>query len=161
VLAVVRLAELDAGDLRDRVRLVGGLQRPGEERVFPHRLVRHPRVDAARAQEEEALHARAPRLVDHVRLDHQVLVDEVGGVRVVRVDAAHLRRGEHDGIRALALEERLDVRLGGEIELRVGARDDARGTPALERAHDRRTHHAAMARDVDLRSRVHAAIRAG
>jgi hypothetical protein len=31
--------------------------------------------------------------MDQVRLDHQVLVDEIGTVAVVGVDAAHLGRG--------------------------------------------------------------------
>ena len=91
VLAVVALAQLDPGDLGDRVGLVGRLQRAGEQRVLGHRLRREARVDAARPEEEELLHPGAEGGVDDVRLDHQVVVDELGWIGGVGVDAADVR----------------------------------------------------------------------
>jgi hypothetical protein len=66
VLAVVAFAELDAGDLGDGVGFVGGLERAGEEVVFLDRLGAVARVDAARAQEAQALHAGLEGAVDQV-----------------------------------------------------------------------------------------------
>jgi hypothetical protein len=46
-------------------------------------------VDAARAKEEEFLDVILMGSVDDVGLDHQILVDEVGWVGVVGVDAPY------------------------------------------------------------------------
>ena len=57
VLPPVRLAQLDAGDLRDRVRLVRRLERTGQQLILGDRLRRQPRIDA-RATEVQQLPAR-------------------------------------------------------------------------------------------------------
>ena len=44
------LAELDAGDLGDRVRLVGGPERAGEDGLLVHRLLGQPRTDTGPAE---------------------------------------------------------------------------------------------------------------
>lgn len=46
MLAVVALAQLDPGDLGDRVGLVGRLEDAGEQRLLLHRLLRMLGVDA-------------------------------------------------------------------------------------------------------------------
>jgi hypothetical protein len=56
VLGAVVLAELEAGDLGDGVGFVGGLERAGEQAVLGHRLGRQLRVDAGRAEEQDAGH---------------------------------------------------------------------------------------------------------
>ena len=63
------------------------------------------RVDAARAEEHQPLHAGAWRGADQVRLDHQVLVEEVGAQRVVGLDAADLGGGDEDVVGPLARHE--------------------------------------------------------
>ena len=47
VLAVVAFAKLDAGDLCNRIRFVGRLERAREQCIFGHRLRRQLGVDAA------------------------------------------------------------------------------------------------------------------
>ena len=69
VLLVQRLAQFDAGDLGDRVPLIGGLQRSGEQRLFSDRLLSELRVNAAAAQEQQPPHSRAPGRFDHMGLD--------------------------------------------------------------------------------------------
>ena len=60
------------------------------------------------------------RRVDHVELDRKIVVDEIRAVRVVREDAADLRRGQEDVLGLLALEE---CAHGGAIEqVQLGAR---------------------------------------
>lgn len=74
-----------------------------------------------------ALHAVAERGLNHVGRDHEVLVDEVGGVDVVGVDAARLGRRQVDLMRLGPREEGTHGGLVGEIELGVGAGDDGAG----------------------------------
>ena len=153
VLAVVALGQLDAGDLGDRVGLVGRLQRAGQQRVFPDRLCAVARVDAARAQEHQPLHARQVRAVDQVRLDHQVLVDEVGAVDVVGLDATHPRGGDEDVVRLLLGQEGLHRALVQQVQLGAAAGEDVRVAAGLQSAHQGAADHAAMAGDEDARIR--------
>src|SRR5205807_13712 len=64
VLPAIRLAHLEPGNLCDGVRLIGRLQRAGEQAILRHRLRRVPWVYAARAQEEQLAHTAAPGAVD-------------------------------------------------------------------------------------------------
>ena len=57
VLAVEAAAELDAGDLGDRVGAVGLLERSGQQVLLFERLRRLARVDAGAAQKDELLDA--------------------------------------------------------------------------------------------------------
>src|SRR5437016_11494024 len=161
VLAVERPAHLDAGDLRQGVRAVGRLERPGEEVLLPDRLRAVARVDAAGAEKQQVAHAGLPGFLEDVGLDPQVLEDEVGGVALVRDDAADLRRGEEHDFRALALEELAHRALIDEVELCVRAGDEVAVAPRLQPSHECRAGEAAMAGDIDARVRRHAAILAG
>ena len=62
------------------------------------RLRRELGIDAGRAEEQQPVDARAVRRLDHVRFDHQVVVEKLGGMRVVGENAADLRRGDHDRV---------------------------------------------------------------
>jgi hypothetical protein len=88
---------------------------------FLHRLRGEPGVDAARAEEQQALDAIFVRGVDDVGLDRQVVADELGRVAVVGEDAADLGRGEEDVVGLFCGEEGFDGGLVGEVELGVGA----------------------------------------
>src|SRR5690606_25230654 len=87
VLTAQRLYVHDAGDLRDGVRVVGLLQRTGEQGVLPDRLRGEAGVDAARAEEEQPRDAELPGGVDHIELDAQVVGEEVCGGGGVGHDA--------------------------------------------------------------------------
>ncbi len=67
------LTQLDAGDLGDRIPLIGGLQGPGEQRFLADRLLGELGVDAAAAQKQQAAHAAAPGRFDHIGLDLEVV----------------------------------------------------------------------------------------
>ena len=149
VLPVVALAHLDAGDLGDGVGLVGGFERAGEQVFFLDRLRAVARVDATGAEKKQFLDAGLPGFMDHVALDHQVLVDEFGGVGVVGVDAADLGGSEIDLVDALALEKGADGGLVGQIKFGVGAGDQVGVTLGLQCPNDGGANHAAMAGDVD------------
>jgi hypothetical protein len=98
--------------------------------------------------------------VNDVGLDHQVLVDELGRVAVVGVNAADFGGGQVNLVGAFLGKEGIDGRLIGEVEFGVAAGEDlgrgarvAGGRAARWRIaqlpHDGRTDHAAMAGDVD------------
>ena len=116
VLTVVRLAHLDAGDLGDGIRLIRRFQRAGQEVFLLHGLRGVLGVDAGGAQEEEAVHACEVGAMDDARLDDQVVVDELGRVGVVGVDAADLGRGQEDVVRPLLLEKGAHCRLVQQVQ---------------------------------------------
>ncbi len=63
----------------------------------------------------------APRGVDHVGLDLQVVADEIRRVSVVGVDASHLRRRQHDPFGSRVREEACHRRLVAQIQLGAAA----------------------------------------
>ena len=148
-LTAQELAELEAGDLRQRITLVRLLKLARQERVLRNRLRRHARIDAGRAEEQEPLHARFRRAPDRVHRDHLVFVEETRIRRAVRADATDTRRRDDRDIRLFGLVElahRLRIQ---KIELLVRTGHDVPVTRLLERADARRAHHAAVARDED------------
>ena len=86
-----------------------------------------------------------------IRFDQEVVVEELGGARVVREDAADGRGGDEDRLRAMARHPRLDVGLAAQVELRV-RHGEQFATLAREPAHQRRADHAAMPGDPDALS---------
>ncbi len=163
VLAVVAFAELDAGDLGDGVGLVGGFQRTGEQRVFPHRLWSQLGVDAAGAEEQKQLHTIAEGGVDDIGFHHQILVNELCRIGVVGVNATDLGGGQVDLIGFFGFEEGAHGGLVGEVQLGVGAGDDvgdelprfARNDIFLQMADDGGTHHAPVASNVNFCGLAH------
>ena len=149
VLAAIGLAQLDPGDLGDRVPLVGRLQRPGEQRFLGDRLGSELGVDARRAEEQQLGHPRAACAFDHIRLDHQVVIKELGRIRVVGMDPTDPRRGDDRQVRALGLKPREHRALIAQVE-RVSARTNDVARFCGKTAHHRATDHAAVARDPDL-----------
>ena len=77
------------------------------------------------------MHAIAKGRIDDVSLHHQVLIDEFGRVDVVGVDAAHLGSGQVDLVGLFFGKERVDGGLVCQVQLDMGAGDDAFGRLAL------------------------------
>jgi len=71
------------------------------------------RINAARPEEQELFHAMPVSRVEDVGFDHQILVDEVGAVGVVGVDAADPGGGGKDIFRLFFFEERANRPLLG------------------------------------------------
>ena len=144
VLAPVGLHQLDAGDLGHRVPFVGRLEGAGQDRVFADRLRREFRIEAARSEEDQLLHPVEARRFHDVRLDHQIVVEKVAGLRAVGLDAADLRRGEEDGLRAIGGKPILHLPLPAKIDRTAISRDQV---AALTRqpTHQRRADHAMVA----------------
>ena len=149
VLPVVRGAHLDPRDLRQRIGPVRGLQRAREKVFLLDGLRTIARVHAARSQEEKPLHAMAPGFVDHVGLDGEVGVDELGGLVAVGEDSAHLGRGEHHVFGLDLVEESAHRGEIGQVQLGVGALDEVGVAAALEAADQGGADEASVARYVD------------
>ena len=136
VLLAVVLAEFQTRDLGDGIGFVGRLQLGSQQATLRHRLRRKPGIDARAAQKEQPLHPVTIGRVNAVRRDHEVLVNEVGGVGGVGVDASDLRGGHDHDVRLPVLDEALDRGLLGEVTLRSRGRDHLTGPLLLDRTHE-------------------------
>ncbi len=119
MLAAHRLDRKDAGDFGDRVRVVGRLQRTGEQRALRDRLRGEFRVDARRAQEQQPRHPRRHGGIQQVDLDLEVFRQEIGRVGVVGQDAADPGRRVDDDLRP-RLENEVERR-GPIRQIKLGA----------------------------------------
>src|SRR3546814_4539800 len=91
------------------------------------------------------------RRVDDVRLDHQVVVEELGGAGVVGVDPADPRGGEEDIFRAFGAEEAVDRQAVRQVRLGMATLDDAFLTARPQRPRYGGADQSAMAGDEDPR----------
>ena len=126
-----------------------GLQVAAQQIFLAHRLRAAARVDAGASQEKKPLDPGFERRLDDVAFNHQVLINEIGPVGVVGVDAAHPGRRHEHRIDLLPPEEFRHRPLVDQVQLRMRASDDAAVAIRLEPAHDGRTDHAAVAGDID------------
>jgi hypothetical protein len=84
--------------------------------------------------------------VNDVGGDHQILVDEVGRIAVVGMDAADPPGRQEDGVRPRRRHPGLGLRLPRQVDLLARDREDFAAF-AGEAAHDGAADHAAMAGD--------------
>ncbi len=150
VLAVVAFAELDPGDFGNGVGFVGAFQRAGEQGILAHGLRRQFGVDAAGAEKQQLFYAVAKGSIDDVGFNHQIVVNELGGVGVVGVYSAHLGSGQVDLIRFLGMEKSADGLLVREVEFGVSAGEEVGLTLLLQGANNGRTHHAPMSGNINF-----------
>ena len=117
VLLAIGLAQLDRGDLGNRVPFIGRLQRTGQQRLLGYRLRRQLRIDAGGTEREQLLDAGLERSANDVEADRQIVSNEVRRKSIVGVNTADMTGGDDDRIRLIALQPRLGGRLLGEVEL--------------------------------------------
>lgn len=145
VLPAQRLTQLDAGDLGDRVPLIGGLERAGEQRFLANRLLGELGVDAAAAKKQQAPHPGAPGRFDHVGLDLEVVEQEISRVAVVGLDAAHLGRRQHHHRGRVLAEPTLHILAVFQIQLGAAGREQVAVARPLQSPADGAARHAAVA----------------
>ena len=124
MLMAVALAELDAGDFRDAIRLIGAFHWPGEQAVLANGHFGVLRIDAGAAEEEQLLHIETMRGGKDGILDLEVVEQEIDGLCVAGLDAANLGGGENHIIGALSREEGVGGMRITQIELGLAAGDD-------------------------------------
>ena len=149
VLVAVGLAHLHARDFGNGVGLVGVLQRAGEDVFFADGLRGQLGVDARRAQVQQLAHAATVAFVQHVGLNHDVFIDEIGPQGIIGVDAAHLGGGQQHVFGPVFGKKAGHGGLVGQVELGRGAGDEVGVAPARELAQQCRAHHAPVAGDVN------------
>jgi hypothetical protein len=88
----------------------------------------------------------------HIGFHHQVLVDELGRIRVVGVNPANLGRRQVNLVDPLFLEKSAHLCLVGQVQFGVRAGDDVGLTARRQQAHDGATDHAAMAGHINTLS---------
>ena len=131
ILPVITFAKFNARDLGDGIRLVRGLKRASQQGLFRHRLRRVTRIDTRAAQLQQLLNPRRKRLMDHIAFDHQVFVNELSRICIVRHDPANLGCGEDHHIRCLRTHEVTHRRLIGQVQFRTGARHQLQRLPSI------------------------------
>lgn len=149
VLPSVKLAHFQAGNLGQGVGFVGFFQRTGQQRVFLDGLRGHSRVDARAAEKQETFDATLIGGVNGVRGHRQVVVDELGWVGVVGVDATDFGCRKNYDFGAMRRKERLDIGLPAQVDGRPVRGQDLGNSHVLQSSYDRAAHHAAMARHIN------------
>ena len=79
VLPPVSLAQLDPGNLGNRIPFIGRFKRAGQQRIFRYRLRGVFRVNAGRAEKQQFAGVVAVCGFDHIRLYRKIIMQEVGG----------------------------------------------------------------------------------
>ena len=148
ILLTVGLTQPDAGDLGDRVPLVGHLQRSGQQRVLGDRLRGIARVDARRPQEHEFLDVHRMGTIDHIGFDEQVVAQKIDGVSHVGKDPANPRCRDDDHVGPRVAHPAPHLRLVGKVA-RLAADRQHLAAFACQPPDQRRTDHAAMASHPD------------
>lgn len=150
----VLLAEVETefvpGDLRQRVALIGGLQRTGQEVFLLDRLRRLAGIDAAGTEEAELFDLVQKTLHDHVVLDFEVFEQEFRTMHFVCHDPADFCAGEDHIVRLFCIKEIFDRLLVAEIKLGMRPFQDFRITFFFELSDTCAADHSAMAADENL-----------
>ena len=115
VLRIEAFAQFDARYFGQRIGLVGWLQGARQQIFLFDRLRTITRVYATRAQEHQVLNACCIGALNEVGLHHQVLVNEVGAVGVVGMDAAHFGRCNEQVVRLFCFQKNFHLCLPCEV----------------------------------------------
>src|SRR5436190_2799963 len=151
VLTTISLAQFYPCNFRNRIPLVGGLERASEQFLLAHGLLSCLRINAGGAEKQQFLHARLVAAVDGIACDGQILRDELGRVGTIGVDAADLGRGDNHHVGSARAEEGLDLRLALEIDAFAGSRNYL-ARFSCQTAGNGGADHAAMAGNINARA---------
>src|SRR6202030_2069075 len=80
------------------IPFVGWLERSGQQRFLLDRLRREFRINARRSKKDQPLDIGQMRGLDDIRLNREIIEQEIGRIRVVGKDSANLGGGEDDNI---------------------------------------------------------------
>src|SRR5215470_501414 len=78
VLGAIRGCHLESSDFCDGVRLVRRLQRTSEQILFLNGLRREPGIDTGGSEKQQFLAAVSPRRMNNVRLNREIVAQELG-----------------------------------------------------------------------------------
>src|SRR5205814_8216642 len=150
VLAVVSLAEFNAGNLGDRVSFVRRLKESAQQRALGNRLRRVLRINAGAAKEQQLANAVFVRGPNDVVLALEILDEEFDRQIVVRLDPTNFRGREHGQGRFLRRKETVDGLTVTQIQVRAIPGDEIGEIALFELSNERAANEATMARDEDF-----------
>jgi hypothetical protein len=89
------------------------------------------------------------RLVDQVRLDHQVIINEFTTIGIIRMYTSHLRSGQENIVGLFDLEEPRHLCLIAQVELTRVPENEIIEAKLFEPSIDCRANHTLMTGDID------------
>ena len=155
ILRTVGIAHFDAGDFCYRIGIVCRLKRPRHQVFFLDGLWAELRIDAGRAEEEEFFNLEPATRIDDVRLNPQVVQNEVSREGVVGSNAANFCCGEKDVSWFLCSKIFQDLMGVREVELVARCCADVGVALPFEFAHDGAADEAVVPSDKNLCIFVH------
>jgi len=108
MLTAIGLTKLNAGDLGDRIGVVGRLQWPCQQRLLWNGLGSLTRINAGRAEEQEFFDAGAARSMDDARFNEQIVIKEIARKSIVGMYAAHASGSQKNDLRTMPCHPFLD-----------------------------------------------------
>ena len=148
VLTVVAFTQLDTGDLRNGVRLVGWFKQASKKRRLFHRLSCQTWINTARAKKQKPFDAIPESSLDHIGLDHQVLVNEVCRIGTIGMDATNFCCCQVDLIWLFRRKKTSNSGLVSQIKFSTSPGNNVSLASLLQGANNRRAHHASVASNI-------------
>ena len=149
MLVAVGVAHLESCDFGNGIGLIGGLELPSQQGVFPHGLGGMLGVNAGAPQKKKLLHTCPTAALDDIRLHDEVVVEKVAPQSVVGMDATNFGGGEVN-VPGLGLGQKRHHRLlVPQIQFLGGLEQQVVMACAFQRAYDGRSDHAAVACNVN------------
>ena len=144
VLQVITLAHLDPGNLGNRIRFIRIFERRSKQAILRHRLRSVSRINASTPQEQEFLYLIQIRSMNHIVLNHQILVNKVGAVTAVRHNSSDMGGRQEHIFRLLNRKEIMNGLLVGQIQFHMRTQDKIRIPFCLQILQDGGTDQAPM-----------------
>ena len=94
ILAIIAFTDFNSCDFGNGIGLIGGLELPSQQGVFPHGLGGMLGVNAGAPQKKKLLHTCPTAALDDIRLHDEVVVEKVAPQSVVGMDATNFGGGE-------------------------------------------------------------------
>jgi hypothetical protein len=105
------------------------------------------RVNAGASQKEQTPDACTESLVNHIAFDHQVLKDEIRPIGIVGKYSADFCSRKNDIINGFGAKKMAHGLLIRQVQFPVSPGNQVLMPAGLQKSHNRRPHHAAMARN--------------
>ncbi len=93
--------------------------------------------------------------MNHIVLNHKVIINKVSGVGAVGIDSSNLGRSQKNIFRSLVSEKVLHVLLNFKVQLLMSPQNEASETLRLEAPQDSGTNQASMTSYIDFRGPFH------
>ena len=145
VLQVITLTHLDPGYLSYRIRFIRIFERRSEQAILRHRLRSISRINTSTSQKQKFLYIIQIRSMNHIVLNHKILVNKVSPVAAVCHNPSDMGCCQEHIFRLLCGKEIMNGLLIGQIQFRMRTQDEIRVTLCLQILQNSRTDQSPMA----------------